>query len=349
VDRGKEAPLSWMLRETKMMTTSRLHNLFNKLRDASLWMRNLHSYNPHTRRTSLRGPVRVQIQTIDRCNASCIMCPYSSRAKVSATNTMDDALYIKILKDLRQAGSVRSIMLMLQNEPLLDARFSDRFRLVKEVLGRKVPIGTVTNGAPLTPSMIDWLSTSGIDLVHVSIDAIREDTYARIRQGLNYQRVVGNTISLAKRLGSGRVSVRFLRQQDNEGEEQAFARFWRRQGINAVFMEPTNRAGSLQSYERIKKRHARRWQKLIYPVLNQCIPACPLPFSNMSILSDGRVILCCNDWEPHDIVGDLSEQTVQEVWNGEKMNHYRQLLITHLTKDSLVCADCSLCDHYWKI
>jgi radical SAM protein with 4Fe4S-binding SPASM domain len=68
-----------------------------------------------------------------------------------------------------------------------------------------------------------------------------------------------------------------------------------------------------------------------------------------SILSDGRVVLCCNDWGPHDIAGDLSRQTLQEVWNGDKINHYRQLLWTHRIKESPVCADCSLAGYYWKV
>lgn len=332
-----------------MMAALSLSNHIDNLTEAALWMKNLHSYNPHTRRTSLVGPTKVQIQTIDRCNASCIMCPYSSLAKTSSTNTMDDALYIKILKDIRKVGTVRSVMLMLQNEPLLDTKLPDRIRLIKEILGRNVQTETVTNGAPLTQTMIDRLSACGIDLVCVSIDAIREGTFDRIRRGLDYERVVRNTLSLSKHLGSNRVHVKFLRQRDNDGEEQAFEQYWRRQGIKAVFTQPTNRAGSLQSYERIKKRHPRLWKKMIYPVLNRCVHACPLPFSNMSILSNGRVVLCCNDWEPRDIVGDLSRQTVQEAWNGEKINHYRQMLWKHKTRDSLICADCSLSDHYWKV
>jgi radical SAM protein with 4Fe4S-binding SPASM domain len=332
-----------------MATTFLLRNLFYNLSEAALWMRDLHSYNPRARRTSLHGPAKVQIQTIDRCNAACIMCPYSSSVKTAAANPMDDALYLKILKDLRHTGTVRDVLLMLQNEPLLDKKLPDRVRLVKELIGRHVHTGTVTNGAPLTPLAIDRLSASGIDYVSVSIDAIREGTFARIRHGLDYEHVVGNTLSLSKRLGSSRVSVRFLRQRENDGEEEAFAQYWRRRGIRVVFMEPTNRAGLVQSYEKIKKHRPVLWKKLIYPLLNRCVPACPLPFSRMSILSDGRVVLCCNDWGPHDIVGDLSQQTLREVWNSEKFNHYRHLLWTHKTKDSLVCADCSLSGHYWKI
>jgi len=111
-------------------------------------------------------------------------------------------------------------------------------------------------------------------------------------------------------------------------------------------MEPCNRAAWLDSYERIKKRHLDLWQKLLHPVLNRRIPACPLPFGSLNVLSDGRAILCCNDWGPRDTVGDLSSQTIQQVWNGEKFNHYRHLLWIRRAAESLVCAGCSLSDSF---
>jgi MoaA/NifB/PqqE/SkfB family radical SAM enzyme len=138
---------------------------------------------------------------------------------------------------------VKYVMLMLQNEPLLDRRLPDRVRLARKLLGQRVRIATVTNGAPLTAALIDELAASGIGHVAVSIDAVREDTYNRIRQGLNFQRVVGNTLALIERLGPRRVGVRFLRQRENEDEESAFAGSWRRHGVRVIAFQLTNRAG----------------------------------------------------------------------------------------------------------
>lgn len=323
-------------------------DLSRRLRRAAQWMRNVRSYDPGLRQTRLGGPASVQIQTIDRCNASCVMCPYSSSGKTAAANSMDDGLYRRILDEIREAGGVRSIMLMLQNEPLLDRKFADRVRVARQLLGRGVRIGTVTNGAPLTAAAIEELAASGIDHVSVSIDAVREQTYARIRPGLDFRRIVANTVSLIGRLGPRRVSVKFLRQRDNEGEENAFASYWRRQGVRVVFSQLTNRAGSLESYERIKNRRPEAWKRLVHPVMSRLIPACPLPFTSMNVLWDGRVITCCNDWGPRDTVGDLSRQTLRQVWKGDKINRYRHLLWTGQTAESPVCADCSL-SRFWKV
>jgi radical SAM protein with 4Fe4S-binding SPASM domain len=183
----------------------------------------------------------------------------------------------------------------------------------------------------------------------VSIDSFHESTYSNIRHGLSFHRVMGNTLSLIERLGSHRVSIRFLRQRENEGEETDFVAYWKRLGVRVSFIEPTNRAGTLESYERIKKRKPALWKKLIHPLLNWFIPACPLPFTSMNILWDGRVITCSEDWGARDTVGDLTKQSLKQVWNSDKINHYRRLLRDHRTGESAVCAGCSLSERFWKV
>ena len=332
-----------------MRTILPLNNLSKKLQEAVVWIKNVRSYDPHSCRTQLPGPRSVHIQTTDRCNAACIMCPYSTIINPARGNLMEDGLYHHIIDEVHRVGTAKIICLMLQNEPLLDRKLPDRVRLARSVLGPTIRIMTVTNGTLLTPMLIEDLFASGIDNVAVSIDAAREDSYRRIRHGLDFHRVVENTLSLIGRLGPHRVSVKFLRQRGNEGEENAFASYWRRLGVRVSFAELTNRAGTLESYERIRKRRPDLWRRLVHPALNRLIPACPLPFSAMNILWDGRVITCCEDWGPRDTVGDLSRQTLKEIWNGGKINHYRHLLWTHRSSESLVCAGCSLSNRFWKI
>jgi len=275
------------------------------------------------------------------------MCPYSERDKSARTNVMDDDLYRQILDEISGLGTVRIVRLMLQNEPLLDRKLPDRARLAREILGPGVEITTVTNGSSLTASTIDALADCGLDRVSVSIDSIEEETFRKIRQGLSFPRVMENTLALIERMGHRRVGVSFLRQPENEGEEGAFARYWRGRRVRVKFGRPTNRAGLLQSFESVRQRPD-LWMRLVYPVLNRFVPACPLPFYTMCVLWDGRVITCVNDWGPRDTVGDLATQTLEQVWRGEKINHYRHLLRTRRCRESLVCAGCSQAEGYWN-
>lgn len=317
-----------------------------KARHGAHALRGILAYDRGRRRSMLRGPLGVQIQTIDRCNAACLMCPYATTAHQGPAHRMDDALYTHILRGLRRTGVTQSVCLMLQNDPLLDRRLPDLVRRAKETIPG-IRVTTVTNAALLTPQRIDALRASGLDWVAVSIDAASEATYRRVRCGLDFATVVANTETLLRRGGPIKVTARFLRQRENQGEERAFATYWRARGARINFNPLTNRAGELATFEALRVR-ARPLRAAASAVLNRIIPFCPLPFVRVGILWDGRVILCCHDWGPREVMGDLSRQSVEEVWNGEVINRHRSLLLARRSEASAVCRGCSLARGFWN-
>ena len=299
-------------------------------------------YDPLARMSRLRGPFSAQIQTVDRCNAACPMCPYGASQKTGPPHHMEEGLYLRIIDDLRRTGSLRMLVLMLQDEPLLDGDLAARVRQARHALGRRTWVATVTNGSALNAQRIDELVEAGLDCIDVSIDAARERTYQTVRPGLDFANVVENTRTLLRRRGKAAVRVRFLKQRANAGEEREFERYWKSRGA-IVRLEPMlNRAGSLGDFERLRRPWDGVLRHGIKVLLGRLYPKCLYPFVALTVLSDGRVILCCNDWSHRLIVGDLSRQSVAEVWHGERMNRCRHLLWTHRYRDSRVCRGCSI-------
>lgn len=311
-------------------------------------LKDVRAYDPQYRLTRLRGPSSVQIQTINRCNASCLACPYSDSKKTGPPQFMDDEVYQKILLDLHKSDTIRSICLMLQNEPLLDDNLPDRIRQARRIFGDTVLVKILTNGSMATWDNIQELLDCGLDNISVSIDAYREDTYSHIRKGLNFIKVVENTKTLVKRMPGNQLDIRFLKQDGNEGEEKSFAHFWRSLGASVRFDSVTNRAGALNEFDKLIRKRLGLLQTFVSNFVNYLFPICPLPFTRLGVLWDGRVILCPNDWGPKDIVGDLSKQSLEEVWNGEAMNHYRHLLWNRRGSESRICKNCSLLSGFWN-
>ncbi|MBN2373186.1 radical SAM protein [bacterium] len=316
----------------------------------------LYAFDHLNCRSLKQGPSKVQLQTIDRCNGSCLMCPYSSELKSGPPNYMEDSLYKKIIKSLQDAGTLRQIVLMLQNEPLLDIKLIQRIHYAREVLGKKVKIGIVTNGTLLNPRHIHDLVYSGINSIDISIDAFSEKTYNIIRPGLDFFKVVQNTQAILENKKRVNIVVRFLKQRANTGEEKQFRHYWESKGAKVFIFAPVNRAGGLKNFDQIKNNAHRSnifylKKKLKKAIRNLCLQVaarsfiatpCLLPFNNINILWNGKVILCCHDWEPVDIIGDLSKQSLQDVWNSDSMNKYRYLLWSNRIKESPVCKNCSL-------
>ena len=44
----------------------------------------------------------------------------------------------------------------------------------------------------------------------------------------------------------------------------------------------------------------------------------------MVILHDGRVVLCCLDFNGMQVVGDVNKNTIEEIWNSESYCKIRE-------------------------
>lgn len=67
---------------------------------------------------------------------------------------------------------------------------------------------------------------------------------------------------------------------------------------------------------------------------------CILPFKQMIIRPDGKVSLCCNDPYGKNTLGDVSRDTLVNVWNNQKYNMIRKCLY----KGRKEWEHCKLCD-----
>jgi radical SAM protein with 4Fe4S-binding SPASM domain len=69
--------------------------------------------------------------------------------------------------------------------------------------------------------------------------------------------------------------------------------------------------------------------------------SCLLPFEQMVVRPDGKVSLCCADALGKITLGDLSEQTIEEVWQSQKIKTYRKLIAEGRDKIS-ICKSCDV-------
>jgi len=314
----------------------------SKLLYAALVKRWVAAYDDNVRSSVLPGSFSLQVQTIDRCNGKCLMCPYAEKEKSESVNTMDDGLYTHILRQAQEAGTVRSFVIMLQNEPFLDKKLEERATEAKQIIGNTASINVVTNGSLLTTERMDEACRSGIDTVAVSIDALDSETYEKIHRGHSFDKVVDNVCSLLKRSRRPHVIARFLKQVDNIDQENEFRQLWKKRGAGVFVHQVVNRAGTLDDYLSIKSGSENLRNKVTRKLMKMVFPFCSMPFHTLSVLHDGRVILCCHDWGPAVIIGDLSRQSLKEVWNSEQINHYRHILLNKNAGESAPCSDCSL-------
>ena len=68
---------------------------------------------------------------------------------------------------------------------------------------------------------------------------------------------------------------------------------------------------------------------------------CIRPWFSVTILWDGRVTLCCKEYDGKYILGDLSRgDTLKNVWNGKKIIALRKALIENKLSLEHPCTTC---------
>jgi radical SAM protein with 4Fe4S-binding SPASM domain len=296
-------------------------------------------------------PGLVQLQTINACQAACVMCPYPVYSKVFERGRMDDDLFEKVISEIASHPEVKTFVPMLQNEPLLDKRLFDRIARFKQLTSGRVKVELVTNGALLTDAAVERIREVELDVLDISLDALSRETYERIRIGLDFDEVIaGVERVLAANLSRTRVLVRLVRQRENMAEIAAFAKAWRKRGVAVFIYTAHDRAGSVKGFDervRIPERELPMLQRAERLVSRAWFGHCPIPFAMTSILHNGDMLMCVNDWRRRIVLGNVRDSTIAELWNGDQMRDIRKLISERRYDEVASCRDCSLWKDGW--
>ena len=299
------------------------------------------------RKQVLSFPSGFQIQTINCCNGNCLMCPNSKITKDNV-EVMSKTLFLKIIKEIVEENiSHTHIHFYLQNEPFMDYDILNKILLTKELSKNKIRIELVTNGTFLNDNIIKELRDIDIDIFVISLDAYTNKTYDKIRSGLDFSSVLKNIDNLIKDDYNGNIYVGFVKQKDNISELQEFKKYWKSVGrkfkknIYPFISVLTNRSGDLYDFNSLAIKNNNVKSKRINYRFTHKITPCYVPFLYFNILSNGDVILCCNDYNKKIILGNVASSSIKEIWNSSQYNKIRQLLSNQKFHSVTVCKNCS--------
>ena len=300
---------------------------------------------------ALTFPSYIQLQTINACQAACTMCPYDTYSKVFQRGRMDDDLFEKVVSEIAQHPETHSFIPMLQNEPLLDKKLFDRLRRFRELSGNNIEIEMVTNGALLTDEAVNNIRDVRLDILDISLDALTKETYESIRIGLDFDQVMAGVERVIEAdLPHTKILVRLVRQRNNFHEVKSFAKRWRSRGVGVFIYSAHDRAGAVTNFDeriRVPREAQTLFHKIERKASRMYFGHCPIPFTLASILHNGDVLMCVNDWARKEIVGNVRDNTIAEVWNGDRMRELRALISKRDYDQIGACRDCGLLKDGW--
>ncbi|HLA27525.1 MAG TPA: radical SAM protein [Syntrophales bacterium] len=253
-------------------------------------------------------PKQLIVDIHSYCNARCSICPYPFLKKKNPMGIMDENLFIKIIddfSDLSKKNEFRGDVLFCNmGELFVHPKIAiDRLRYV---IQSDLNFSIQTNAELMTPEVVDSLKGTGFNgPVTISCHGISADVYKRI-MGLNIDKTLRNIDYLSHNYSKDKVDIQSIPYHWPRGEAKRVRSFFRQKDITVRMPLPNNRAGLLPEIAVRNKTS-----------LCGCNPGRPL--GEMVICFDGAVVLCCNDMGREEIVGNLKNNTIQGVWNGNEM------------------------------
>ncbi len=285
----------------------------------------------------LAYPKYLQIETSSACNARCVMCPIDDWTR--AEQLMSDEVFGKIVDDLRpHVDWIEMITLQAAGEPLIDKKLEQRIAALKGIGVRKVVISC--NGSLLTAERAAALIASGIDEITFSFDGATKETYEAIRRRLSYDAVVSNIkqfLRLRDEAGAPiRVRLRMTVFDKNIGEFNKFLSFW-----NSLLRGDDRAYGKIySSYNYIENYELPLCQVKERKLMNSS--PCSSLWTSFVIFTDGRVSLCCGDYNAVELMGDVRLSSIEEIWRGEPFTRARAAHAAQGRNGMPRCVDCNI-------
>jgi MoaA/NifB/PqqE/SkfB family radical SAM enzyme len=265
-------------------------------------------------------PEIVQIESTNICNAKCVFCPRDEMHRKQGIMSFE--LFKKVVDECAELG-ITHVRVHNYGEPFVDRKLVDKIRYAKERGIREV--GMISNGSLINEPVARGMIEAGLDAINISVDASGKEVFESTRLGLKYDKVIANIeriIRIRAELGKKRpkLILSFVRQ-NNSADEQAFIEHWRNIADKIHITDLHNWGGTLNQTSDVN-----------YP--------CYRPWLTFTVLWDGRVSLCCADFDGHTILGDMNSSSIREIWNAES---YRAVRREHLESGGPdVCRSCDL-------
>lgn len=290
------------------------------------------------RELPLTAPFSLHIYPSFYCNFRCCYCLHSLseeqlREKGFQRQYMDFDLYRKAIDNAASVNwRMKAMIFAGHGEPLLHPRIADMVAYAKEK-GVTDRAEIVTNGSLLTAELSDALIGAGLDRLRVSLQGTSAETYREMCGAkLDFERYIEQLRYFYSHKTSTDVYIKIIDvalkgEEDKERFEKLFGDVADTVAVeHAIPFVPEIDLGKLSGES---KQGGNVRSKL-----------CSMPFYMLVLYPNGDVLPCCSTEVP-TVFGNITRQSLQEIWNSEVRNRF---LLRQLDgADGIpVCRECSV-------
>ncbi len=297
----------------------------------------------------LKMPLSINIEPTNLCNFKCYHCVQSfSQYEQFAgyKGNMDMDLYKKIVSDIKSMGKLKCLRLFDEGEPLLNRNLPEMIELASQSnIADRIEI--YTNAVLLTEEMSKKLIYSGLTHLRISIYSVNQRMNSQITgTDFDVKDIYNNIVNFKKIRNELNKKEPFLYIKTidslNNIETEAFLNTYK-DIADEIAVEPLTNWNGYEGNKITKNSFENNCDDWNFAVIDKK-EVCPYPFFTLAVKSGGDVVLCCVDWNNATIVGNLKEQSLSEIWQGEKLREMRLMHLQRRRHENPSCKYCTMPD-----
>lgn len=297
----------------------------------------------------LNEPITISVGLTNRCNFGCVFCPtgdleLTRKSNKIATGMMSDKVFYKIIDDvLKFKKKIRKLSLTGFGEPFLHKNIVNYLKFIKEKKATE-KVSITTNGSLLQRFDMKEI-VQNLDEIIFSIEHVNKTGYKKVTRNFdNFDLILDNIKKLyqAKIEVDSRLKIHIktldlgLSDSDKRKFFDLFEKF--SDTINIDFAHSFTHS---DKYDFSLGTNISQKTKDGFDRNSDDNMVCSQLFMYLKTIWNGNVVACCADWKHELIIGNIFENSLLEIWNGEKLN---QLRLTHIYKSKNLIGPCKNCD-----
>ncbi|HDY88461.1 MAG TPA: radical SAM protein [bacterium] len=267
-------------------------------------------------------PMLVDFETTNNCNLTCLFC--NTNIMKRKKGTMELSTFKKCVDEISEKSETKAIKFGLWGEPFLNKRFKEMLEYAKS---KGLIIHAITNGFFLDRQDI-W---KNLDMLNISMQGLTKKEYQYLRNNKNYDQLVENIKFVMSHDERPYVNLSAWILDEMEEEVENFKKHWL-EIVDSVGVGRTHVTRlHKEAPENIAKRQTAPFRS----------KPCNQVRTRLSVYWDGTVSPCCGDYETILNLGNVSEMSLKQIWDSEKINHLRKILATSDWSSIPFCSECN--------
>ncbi len=295
-------------------------------------------------------PHVFNIETTNYCNMTCVMCPRTTMMtrdnqwinkntfekvlnQITAHKESDlEAFWNFVNNNYEITFNERSenafyfyivskcVILHGYGEPLIDKNIVEH---VQSCTNRNIPTYFSCVPANISVERAGKVMSAGLSVLKFSIDGLTDEDQEKVRgKNNNFEKsykTILEILKIKKQKGYKTLIVpTMIALSDDKDAQSMYANFielWEGHDVFAYIKSQDNRWYFEGDDELLNKSHYEQQY-------------CEYPWSSMTVMADGSVVPCTQDYNCEMTLGNVNEESLSDIWNSKKYKDFRNWHIT---------------------